>query len=138
MPTPSGETRHILISGGAGFIGSHLCDLLLSRGDTVTVIDNLSTGRRENLAARHDRLRFIEADLGAALSALGSGERFDAIYHLAAAVGVELVVRDPIRTIETNVGLTSAVLRFARERARPDCPGGIPTLVASTSEVYGK
>ncbi|MEZ6234819.1 MAG: NAD-dependent epimerase/dehydratase family protein [Phycisphaerales bacterium] len=138
MPTPPGETRHILISGGAGFIGSHLCDLLLSRGDTVTVIDNLSTGRRENLPTRHDRLRFIEADLGAALGALGAGERFDAIYHLAAAVGVELVVRDPIRTIETNVELTSAVLRFARERARPDCPGGIPTLVASTSEVYGK
>lgn len=138
MPTSAAHARNILISGGAGFIGSHLAQLLLARGDTVTVIDDLSTGRRENLPDRHERLRFLEADLAGALRILGPGERFDQIYHLAAAVGVQLVMQDPIRTIETNVELTSAVLRFARDRARPDCPRGVPTLIASTSEVYGK
>ena len=133
-----GRPLNILISGGAGFIGSHLADLLLARGDVVTVIDDLSTGRRDNLPERHERLRFIEADLAGALRVLGPGEKFDQIYHLAAAVGVQLVMEDPIHTIETNVDLTSAVLHFARDRARPDCPKGIPTLVASTSEVYGK
>lgn len=132
------RAARVLISGGAGFIGSHLADLLLVRGDEVTVIDDLSTGRRENLPARHERLRFIEADLAGALRILGPGERFDRIYHLAAAVGVQLVMQDPIRTIETNVELTSAVLRFARERAWGEYRQGIPTLVASTSEVYGK
>ncbi len=131
--------RRVLVTGGAGFIGSHLTDLLLERGAEVTVIDNLSTGRRENLPGRgvgHERLRFIEADLAQALSALGPGERFDEIYHLAAAVGVKLVVDDPIRCIETNIDETARLLRFAVEHG----PGGspAPTLVASSSEVYGK
>lgn len=138
MSGQQSRARNILISGGAGFIGSHLADLLLARGDSVTVVDDLSTGRRHNLPERHERLRFIEADLGDMLRVLGPGERFDQIYHLAAAVGVRLVMEDPIRTIETNVELTSAVLRFALERRRDACPSGIPTLIASTSEVYGK
>ncbi len=126
----------VLVTGGAGFIGSHLCDLLLAEGSTVTVIDNLSTGRRENLPAAHPRLRFIEADLSHALAAFGPGERFDEIYHLAAAVGVRLVVDDPIRCIETNVHGTADLLRFAMNHG-PD-GGPAPTLVASSSEVYGK
>ncbi len=138
--------RRVLITGGAGFIGSHLTDLLLERGASVTIIDNLSTGRRENLpdaagsggagGGGHERLRFIEADLAQALDALGPGERFDAIYHLAAAVGVRLVVDDPIRCIETNIDETARLLRFAGSHG-PD-GGPAPTLIASSSEVYGK
>jgi UDP-glucose 4-epimerase len=123
--------RRTLVTGGAGFIGSHLSELLLGRGDQVTVVDNLSTGRRSNLPS-HPRLRFIEADLSDALAALGKGEVFDQIYHLAAAVGVKLVISDPIRAIETNVEQTAALLRFTAQRGR------VPTLIASSSEVYGK
>lgn len=135
-PGQSGRPRAVLVSGGAGFIGSHLVDGLLARGDVVTVVDNLSTGRRSNLPAAHERLRFIEADLDQALRAFGAGERFDEVYHLAAAVGVKLVIEDPIRSIETNIEQTAALLRFAVTRG----PGGgpVPTLIASSSEVYGK
>lgn len=133
----------MLVTGGAGFIGSHLVDLLLWRGDDVTVVDNLSTGRRSNLPTSHERLRFIEGDLGAVLGAFGSNERFDQIYHLAAAVGVKLIVEQPIRSIETNVDLTAALLRFAAAHGK-DAGGslapmrGAATLIASSSEVYGK
>ncbi len=142
-PTPShppagraGPVRRVLVTGGAGFIGSHLTERLLARGDFVTVIDNLSTGRRGNLPEFHERLRFIEADLAEALGALGRGETFDEIYHLAAAVGVRLVMADPIRSIDTNIEQTSALLRFAAVRSRAGA--GVPTLIASSSEVYGK
>ncbi len=131
--TPS---RRVLVTGGSGFIGSHLVAILLARGDEVTVIDNLSTGRRGNLPVRHERLRFIEADLADALAAFGKGEAFDRIYHLAAAVGVKLVMDDPIRAIETNVGRTIELFKFAATRSRTG--GGVPTLVVSSSEVYGK
>ncbi len=124
----------MLITGGAGFIGSHLADLLLSRGDVVTVVDNLSTGRRANLPAAHERLRFIEADLKDALAAFGRGEVFDEVYHLAAAVGVKLVLEDPIRAIETNIEQASALLHFAVRRGGEGCR----VLMASSSEVYGK
>ncbi len=128
--------RRVLVSGGAGFIGSTLVDHLLARGDSVTVVDNLSTGRRENLPGAHPRLRVVEADLSLALRAFGEGERFDEIYHLAAAVGVKLVIADPIRSIEVNVEQTAAMLRFAMTHG----PEGGParTLIASSSEVYGK
>jgi len=132
------RARRSLITGGAGFIGSHLTEHLLARGDRVTVIDNLSTGRTINLPA-HPHLRFIEADLGDALSALGPGEVFDEIYHLAAAVGVGLVMKDPISAVRTNIEQTVALLDFAAERTAPDASEkGIPTLIASSSEVYGK
>ena len=135
-PEP-GRARRALVTGGAGFIGSHLVEALLIRGDHVTVVDNLSTGRRANLPAAHERLRFIEADLSHALAALGRGERFDEIYHLAAAVGVKLVMADQIRSIETNVEQTAALLRFAASRPTTS-DGPVPTLLASSSEVYGK
>jgi UDP-glucose 4-epimerase len=125
--------RRVLVTGGAGFIGSHLVDRLLSRGDAVTVVDNLSTGRRENLPERHAGLRFIQADLSEALRAFSAGERFDDVYHLAAAVGVRLVMAEPIRSIETNVEQTAALLRFVQAHDTPP-----RTLVASSSEVYGK
>ncbi|MBL8764157.1 MAG: GDP-mannose 4,6-dehydratase [Phycisphaerae bacterium] len=128
--------RRVLVTGGAGFIGSHLVDLLLARGEHVTVIDDLSTGRRDNLPRVHERLRVIEADLSDAVRALGKGERFDRIYHLAAAVGVKLVMDEPVRSIETNVTKTADLLAFALDHG-PD-GGSAPTLLASSSEVYGK
>ncbi len=125
----------ILVTGGAGFIGSHLVDHLLARGDRVVVVDDLSTGRRSNLdqafaSGEKDRLELLEGTVGSILPSLEPGG-FDLVFHLAAAVGVRLVVDQPIRTIETNVHETSAVLEFARR-------GRVPTLIASTSEVYGK
>lgn len=132
----AGPLRRVLVTGGAGFIGSHLADLLLARGDEVTVVDNLSTGARANLPARHANLRFIEASLADALGAMGPGERFDQIYHLAAAVGVKLVMDKPIEAIDTNVEQTSALLRFATTHGPAGGPA--PTLIASSSEVYGK
>lgn len=128
--------QRVLITGGGGFIGSHLSELLLDRGDHVTVIDNFSTGRRENpslvcaVEGRRERYRVIEGEVSSVLPSL-SPDDYDCIYHLAAAVGVRLVVEKPIQTIETNVHETSVVMRFAVARS-------LPILIASTSEVYGK
>lgn len=130
-PTAPATSSAVLITGGAGFIGSHLTELLLARGDRVTVVDNLSTGRRANLPMTHPGLRFVEADLGSALKTSLAGDTFDEIYHLAAAVGVRLVMNEPIRSIETNIEETAALLRFAAAK-------GTRTLIASSSEVYGK
>jgi UDP-glucose 4-epimerase len=131
QPLDSAGPRSVLVTGGAGFIGSHLVEHLLARGDQVVVVDNLSTGRRENLATRDARrVELVEGSVGVALDAL-RGRRFDQIYHLAAAVGVRLVIERPTHTIETNIHETSAVLAFASEHLTP-------ILLASTSEVYGK
>jgi UDP-glucose 4-epimerase len=128
---PTRHEQSTLITGGAGFIGSHLAELLTRGGRHVTVVDNLSTGRRSNLDAVNPALlHFIEADVEHALPALDPNE-FREIYHLAAAVGVRLVIEQPVRTIRTNIFDTLAVLEFAAR-------GRIPTLLASTSEVYGK
>ena len=124
------STKRIsLVTGGAGFVGSHVVEHLVGRGDHVVVIDDLSTGRRSNLnGVDASRLTFIEAGVSDAVSTLGEvGE----IYHLAAAVGVRLVIGEPIGTIETNVLQTSAILSFASASA-------VPILIASSSEVYGK
>lgn len=132
------QARRVLVTGGSGFIGSHLVEHLLSLGQNVTVIDNLSTGRDDNLAAvrSNPNLRIIHGDLSQCLDALPQGETFDSIYHLAAAVGVRLVVEQPIACIETNIDQTSRLLRFAMTHG----PAGKPahTFIASSSEVYGK
>ena len=128
--------QRVLITGGAGFIGSHLADILLARGDEVVVVDDLSTGRRENLPDRHECLAFLHQDLSAALAGDLATERFDAVYHLAAAVGVRLVVEDPIGSIGTNIHAASALLEWATTHG-PEGRGA-PTLIASSSEVYGK
>ena len=135
-PGSPGPSRRALITGGAGFIGSHLAERLVAHGVNVTILDDLSTGRRENLNAIADRVRFIEGDALDTLPGL-AGEPFDEIYHLAAAVGVERVLNDPIGAIETNIDTTAAVLKFAH-RAGSDLMSRPAVLVASSSEVYGK
>lgn len=127
----SPRAKRVLVTGGAGFIGSHLVELLESHHDQISIIDNLSTGRRSNLERVIDRVRFIQADVSDGLAELG-GERFDEIYHLAAAVGVDLVLSDPVGSIRSNVLETDAVLRYALDHGRAK------VLVASSSEVYGK
>jgi UDP-glucose 4-epimerase len=124
---------HFFITGGAGFIGSHLADALLARGDAVTIIDNLSTGRFENIEhlVENPRFKFAIDDISNEIVLDRLASQCDVIVHLAAAVGVELVVQSPVHTITTNIGGTEAVLRSAR-RYR------VKTLIASSSEVYGK
>jgi UDP-glucose 4-epimerase len=121
-----------LVTGGAGFIGSHLCEGLLERGDDVVAVDDLSTGGLENVAhLESDRFRCVVASCGDTEVMRELVQRCDRIFHLAAAVGVKLVVKSPVRTIEANVHLTEVVLRLAHERSRP-------ILLTSSSEVYGK
>jgi UDP-glucose 4-epimerase len=122
-----------LITGGAGFIGSHLSDLLIEHGHSVHVLDDLSTGAIENIRhLKHDR-RFgytiDSAEDHAVVAELVDGA--DIVVHLAAAVGVTLVVESPVRAIETNVHGTEVVLKHASKKKKP-------VLIASTSEVYGK
>ena len=123
----------VLITGGAGFIGSHLCDALLARGDLVHVVDDLSTGCVDNIAHLRDHPRF-EYTIG------GLSERSllaeliddcDVIFHLAAAVGVKLIVQSPVgEAVQNNIFGTEVVLSLAAKKLKP-------VLVASTSEVYG-
>ncbi|MBI4662635.1 MAG: GDP-mannose 4,6-dehydratase [Verrucomicrobia bacterium] len=126
-------TTHILVTGGAGFIGSHLVERLLREANSVTVIDDCSTGSPDNLQAvlSHPQLRFIRGKVSECrnLDQIVSHSNF--VFHLAAAVGVELVVHSPVRTIETNLHETEVLLQAAGAR-------NVPVLLASTSEVYGK
>ncbi len=122
-----------LITGGAGFIGSHLSDLLLAQGHRVLSVDNLSTGRLENIAHLHDhpQYHFVRADILEAVVMDRLASEADIIVHLAAAVGVNLIVDHPVHTIETNIMGTESVLKVALRY-------GCRVLIASTSEVYGK
>ncbi len=129
----SSDEAHIIVTGGAGFIGSHLVERLLRDGKRVVVIDDLSTGRIQNLAGAKDnpRLRFIQSTISACAELHELIGRAAAIYHLAAAVGVELVVKTPIRVLQTNLHETEVLLEEAAKN-------GAPILLTSTSEVYGK
>jgi nucleoside-diphosphate-sugar epimerase len=123
----------VLITGGAGFVGSHLAEALLDRGDEVFVLDNLSTGSIHNIAHLKDHARFhytIESITNEPLLA-ELVDRADTIVHLAAAVGVKLIVEAPVHTIETNVHGTEVVLKHASKKKKL-------VIIASTSEVYGK
>ena len=122
-----------LVTGGAGFIGSHLCESLLADGHEVIVIDDLSTGSIENLSAviSHENLQFVRDDVRNSLTMNLLVEKCDMVFHLAAAVGVQLIVDEPVRTIETNIHGTEIVLELANKY-------GKKILLASTSEVYGK
>jgi UDP-glucose 4-epimerase len=128
-----GDSMRALITGGAGFIGSHLAETLLERGDRVTVVDDLSTGRFENihpLTANPNFQAVIETITNETVMDRLVSE-CDILYHLAAAVGVELILKSPVHTIETNVMGTEIVLRTARRYRKK-------VLIASTSEIYGK
>jgi UDP-glucose 4-epimerase len=123
----------VLITGGAGFVGSHLAEALLDRGDEVYVLDDLSTGSIDNIAHLKSHPKFhytIDTVTNEPLLA-ELIDRCDTVVHLAAAVGVKLIVESPVRTIETNVHGTEVVLKVANKKKKL-------VLIASTSEVYGK
>jgi UDP-glucose 4-epimerase len=123
----------ILITGGAGFIGSHLSDYLLGRGHEVTIIDDLSTGSMDNIREARASRRF-QYCIGTIFDKPLLAELIDdaeIVFHLAAAVGVLNIVESPVRTIETNVGGSELVLELAAKKKKR-------VLIASTSEVYGK
>ena len=122
----------ILITGGAGFIGSHLSDAYLERGDDVYIIDDLSTGSIQNIAhlKANPRFHYTIDSVHNQPVAAELVDQCDVIFHLAAAVGVKLIVESPVRTIETNVRGTEVILALANKKKKP-------VLVASTSEVYG-
>ena len=124
---------HILITGGAGFIGSHLADHLLAEGDDVWAVDDLSTGSIENIEHLKNHPRFhyqVESIMNGPVTA-ELVDRCDVIFHLAAAVGVRLIVESPVRTIETNIRGTEIILQLAAKKKKL-------VVIASTSEVYGK
>ncbi len=124
---------HVLITGGAGFIGSHLAERHIQWGDRVTVLDDLSTGSLNNLAAVTDAPN-LELRIGSVTDealTVALVEQCDVVYHLAAAVGVKLIINDPVDTIERNVIGTMVLFRAAARFHKP-------VLIASTSEVYGK
>lgn len=133
MSTVTRKAGPILVTGGAGFIGSHLVERLLHDGQQVVVIDDLSTGSRENLklVATHPALRLIESKLSECGELAAIVEQAQSIYHLAAGVGVELVVNSPIHVLQTNLHETEVLLHAAAAHR-------VPLLLTSTSEVYGK
>ena len=133
MTARAGAAR-ALITGGAGFIGSHLAEALLAGGAEVVVLDSFSTGRRENLDAvrGHPRLTVVEGSVTDEALVGKLMAEVDTVYHLAAAVGVRLILERPVETIETNIVGAEVVLRTAAALHRPR------VLLASTSEVYGK
>jgi len=123
----------VLITGGAGFVGSHLAEALLARGDEVCALDNLSTGSIDNIAHLKSHPKFsytIDTVTNEPILA-ELVDRSDVVVHLAAAVGVKLIVEAPVHTIETNVHGTEVVLKLANKKKKL-------VLIASTSEVYGK
>lgn len=127
-----------LVTGGAGFIGSHLSERLISHGHHVVVVDDLSTGRSRNLQsiANHPRLEYVQGSIDNSALVAELVDRSDAVYHLAAAVGVALIAKQPIQTIERNIFPTKLILeRLGRRAAAGE---RIPCFIASTSEVYGK
>ncbi len=143
MTPPALDLRHAavprcLVTGGAGFIGSHLVEHLLSLGRAVTVIDDLSTGRESNLVGARGRIEFHQGAVSDVMRSGALSGPFDEIYHLAAAVGVQRIIERPIESIETNVQETAELLRFAARQGER-AGGAMPrVLIASSSEVYGK
>jgi UDP-glucose 4-epimerase len=127
------KASKFLITGGAGFIGSHLAERLLKDGASVTVLDDLSTGKWDNLenVKDHGRLRLIYASASDLVLLQNEIPQHDFIYHLASSVGVKLIIDEPIRTVQNIVQSTDAVLHVCSKYRRP-------VLITSTSEVYGK
>jgi len=135
MPPSAQHSRSsfVLVTGGAGFIGSHLVERLLNDGKNVVVIDDFSTGSRENLRtfARNSRLRVIQSKISACRQLPKLAGQAEFIFHLAATVGVELVVKSALHVLEASFNETQILLRAAAKH-------GTPLLLTSTSEVYGK
>jgi len=125
--------KHILVTGGAGFIGAHLVERLLKDGKTVVVIDDLSTGSRDNLrnVAANRNLRFIQSKISNCQELPRLAAEAEFVFHLAATVGVELVVKSALHVLESSFTETQILLRAAAGHSTP-------LLLASTSEVYGK
>jgi UDP-glucose 4-epimerase len=123
----------VLITGGAGFIGSHLAERMLELGDEVSIIDNLSTGSMENIRhlKKYDHMHYFLEPIENRQLLAELVDEADVVFHLAAAVGVRLIVESPVRTIETNVNGTHLVLEAAAKKRKL-------VFLASTSEVYGK
>ncbi len=123
----------VLITGGAGFVGSHLCEAFLERGDEVFILDNLSTGSIDNVVhlKAHPKFHYTIDSVTNEPVLAELIDRCDVVVHLAAAVGVKLIVEQPVHTIETNVHGTEVVLKVANKKKKL-------VLIASTSEVYGK
>ncbi|MGI8982326.1 MAG: NAD-dependent epimerase/dehydratase family protein [Pirellulaceae bacterium] len=130
--------KQVLVTGGAGFIGSHLTEVLLARGDRVTVVDDESTGKFENLSGvrKHPSLQIVRGSVSDAALIHSLLEGVQVVYHLAAAVGVALIAREPLLTIERNIYPTQLLLDEIR--ARHKTGQSIRFFLASTSEVYGK
>lgn len=131
--------KNVLVTGGAGFIGSHLTEALLARGDQVTVVDDESTGAKDNLksALATGRVRFLKGSIGDPAILHQALEGVDQVYHLAAAVGVALIAKTPLETIERNIQPTQLLLDELRNRFVRD-GNAVRVFIASTSEVYGK
>ena len=125
--------KYIIVTGGAGFIGSHLVERLLADGKSVVVIDDLSTGSLQNLDAVKDspKLKFVRSSISNLKELDELVRDAESIYHLAAAVGVELVIKEPVRTLQTNLHETESILETASKHR-------VPVLLTSSSEVYGR
>lgn len=123
----------ILVTGGCGFVGGHLCELLVAKGHTVTALDDLSTGSMRNVASLkgNAQFKFVKGSILDARKVDRLVRAADAVFHLASVVGVKLVIDEPVKTIETIADGTSCVLRACRKYMKR-------VLVTSTSEVYGK
>jgi UDP-glucose 4-epimerase len=122
----------VLVTGGAGFIGSHLCDILLAGGHTALALDDLSTGKLENVAhlQSNPRFSFVQADIRDEAALERAMADCDGVIHLAARIGLKIIVESPLDTIEVNARGTEVVLAVAARWK-------LPTVIASTSEVYG-
>ncbi len=133
FPSIVGRKFRALITGGAGFLGSHLAEAMLNEGHEVLILDDLSTGTAENLRElkEHDGLQYWIDSVGNRSLLAELVDDCDIIFHLAAAVGVRLIVESPVHAIETNVTGTEVVLKAANKKKKP-------VFIASTSEVYGK
>ena len=121
----------VLITGGAGFIGSHLCDALVTCGDTVTILDNLSTGSKKNLFNSENRVKFFLGDIRDSKLVEDLVKKVDLVLHMAAAVGVDNILKNPIESISINYLGSQTVLNAAAKYDKR-------ILIASTSEIYGK
>ncbi len=124
-------TMRVLITGGAGFIGSHLCDSLVSAGENVTILDNLSTGSSNNISHLIGRIGIVQGDIRDKTLVENLTEQSDLVFHLAAALGVDHILENPLESISTNFYGSEIVLNAAvRYNKR--------IIIASTSEIYGK